>query len=409
MSVPSLLMKLFAVKLLAVTATHSLYLVPRASNQKGTSPSDPPTQQDQSHSHSKPSDSGSTHSTGRQLSSSKNLGSNKGHPSTAQGLGTEHSSNLHSRHAGSGKRSLKDSAVSQRHDIGDETLKSDSRPGSVSPSTQKSAHSRTLDPPKRSSSGVGGVREVENSNDSRGSSITKSLTPNLSPRSTLSASSSSGSLRQEAEYGTTATNGPTGGGAMGAEPKPAAEEVEERRREMGEGVAASRGSGESGLSVESELSSGTEGSNAVLEQLEEIHLSRFDGHVPPELKQSVIPQALAVTEGNVDPSISSPPGLSKSRSQPLPLSKQSERVCRKLDLSSGAKPSPLLASSDSAEVGPQMTGSRLLSRGQSAGESQGSIGSVEQRGTGMVPTTSLSNDGMFAFFFWTCFCANICA
>ncbi len=412
--------------ILVVTDCACHYFVSRASNQKA---SDSPTpQQDQSHSHSQQSDSGSNHSTGKP----KNPGSSKGHSLTARGMGTEHSNNSHSRHAGSGKRGQKDTTGSQKHEVGDETLKSNSRPGSVSPNTQRSAQSRTLDPAKRPSGGGGGGRGAgeiirTTTNHSRGSS----LTPNLSPHSTLSASSSSGSLRLEAEYGSTTTTTTTtitnaasaGGVVMGMEPKTAPEEVvEEGRGEGAEGVAVPTGSGSStSVSAESELSNGTDASSsAVLEQLEAVHLNKSERHLP-ELQPSAtshsrvdITQTPPVRDGNLNPSsvsgalISSPPGLSKSWSQPLPVSKQSEMVCQQLDLSSGLKPSPLLARSESLGVGSQtgMLSRHLLSRdggggGGGAEAAHGGIGSVEQRRTGMVPTTSLSNDGMCTCL-WTC-------
>ena len=384
----------------------------RASSQKGST-TDSSMQQDQSHSHSKQSDS---HSSGKQV---KSAGSSKGHSSAARGMGTEHS---HPRHGGSGKRNPKDS---QKHEVGDETSKPNSRPGSVSPNTQKSAHSRTLDPVKRtaggggSGRGVAGERDnIRTTNHSRGSSLTKSLTPNLSPRSTLSASSSSGSLRQEAD-GSTATPTPasTGGVVSGAEPKIPAEEAEEGKGEMEEGVRVNGVRQESGLSIESESSSG----DGSYEQLEAVHLSRSDGHVP-QLQQAVasrsrvdpaglqMPPIVAASGENANPSISSPPGLSKSRSQPLPLSKQSEMVCRQLDLGpgsggsgNGTKPSPLLAGSDVVVGGPsgRMLTQRLLSRGGGGvegGEPQGNFGSVEQKATNMVPSSSLNNDGTWNLY-----------
>ena len=325
---------------------------------------------------------------------------------------------------GHSRGSVKRGQGSHKHDVGDETLKSNSRPGSVSPSTQKSAHSRTLEPMKGGGRRAGERDSVSvrtttttttTTSHSRGSSITKSLTPNLSPHSTLSASSSSGSLRQEAEYtppttttSTTVTSS-AGGGAAGAEPRATTEEeIEESRREGDEGVV--EGVAESGLGLENKSSNATldSSTHAVLEQLEAVHLSKSQNSVVEELQPTAVSHSIVdaiqtVTGAAVDPSIaiSSPPGLSKSRSQPLPLSERSEMVCRQLDLGAGGvNPSPVLARSDSMGVGPQ-AGSRLLGQHLLSRGGGGVQGNTE---TGAV---SNSNNGE-SIVVCVCACACVC-
>ena len=141
---------------------------------------------DQSHSQPKQSNSSVSHSR-----PAKNM-------TQSYSPGTEVSNNIDSKLNISARKVIKDGNVDLKHEYLEQdenttTFKSASRPGSVSPNTQKTGNSRTSEPKKQS------FRDRERSSfrttHSRGGSITKSL----SPRSTLSASSSSGSLRQETE------------------------------------------------------------------------------------------------------------------------------------------------------------------------------------------------------------------
>lgn len=276
-------------------------------------------------------------------------------------------------------------------------------------------------------------------NHSRGSSITKSMTPNLSPHSTLSTSSSSGSLRQEAEY--TPPNVPpssAGGGGIGVEPRATLEEEEEAKdnqREVNEEVPTGREG--SGLSVEGDFSNCTTDSsgNVVLEQLESIHLSKSENSVLPELQRATshshssdttiqAPPTKGVVAGmpNVDPSlsISSPPGLSKSRSQPLSSSsssssKHSDMVCRQLDLGTSVNPSSVTADMDGVvagqQVAPRMLSQQFLSRGSGGGDAdenqvKSGSGGVEQRATGGVSSNSDGESSMISptlNILFTCF------
>lgn len=385
---------------------------------------------DQPPSNPKQSDSGAT------SKQTKNLGSKAHTHSSLRAASSELSSSSHSRHTGPSKITQRDNtSTTQKHDGGDEStvmLKSNSRPGSVSPNTQKSGHSRTLEPQKRSLGGPSRAEQDRDSirtNHSQGSSITKSMTPNMSPRSTLSTSSSSGSLRQD-------TDDAAGVGVSVVEVELNVEKADENDGEGGRGVEVPGGSrgvvleeedSESvGYSIGSQLSSGEDSqTNAVTEQFEGVRLSRSEGQgvdsqkqahafhsksdarntregvaIPVAPSTSALPPVVMSSVEGSSPPISSPPGLSKTRIQPLPLSAQSERICRQLDLAS--KPLPLQSEHSTInhhllpESSRTQQPSGLISRGVGRSNKQiGLIGAGRGRGRGtyLVTNPSGSNNG----------------
>ena len=178
---------------------------------------------------------------------------------------------------------------------------------------------------------------------------------------------------------------------------------------------------EAGLSVESELSTDSS-SNVVLEQLEAIHLGKSESELQQATSHShssdtaiQAPPTKGVEPGTLamdsSVSISSPPGLSKSRSQPLPSSRNhSEKVCRQLDLGTSVNPSSVAANVDGVGVGRQQAGPRLLSQQflSKGGGGGGVDGGQENSGSGSVEEqkpVSNSSDGMSSsvvknFFFY---------
>lgn len=387
----------------------------RASNQRAQGGPDAVPASDQANPHPKQSDpstkqaktqgggggggGGKTHS----------HGSSRGGGSGSVSATAEHSGSPHSR-SGS-KRTHKDPSHATgaggggRHEAlaGEENvpplLRSNSRPGSISPNTQKVAsghHVRTSDSAgsvrASRSGGEAGERTIvvtTTTTHSSGSSITQSLTPNLSPHSTLSTSSSSGSLRQEVEEGAEphtrrAADGGSGveGVAPGGRGNVLLEHVQAGRRDVG---------------VYSEPK------EQVLERREELQiLTQSDSRPPREGVVGVaipeppptrsLPPPVAVLEvggvvggvegaGSGSPPISSPPGLSKNRTQPLSLSMQSERVCRQLDLTADPSPSPLPSQQNASLPSRQhqhQHGVEMVGRGVVMGGANQAGGTIER-------------------------------
>lgn len=310
-------------------------MVSRASNQRGQGGDT--LLSDLTDSHPKQSD--------ENVSSKESKGGGKTHASTQRGA--EPSGSPHSRHtADSGRRTVKDIGERQDED-GLATVKSLSRPGSISPSTQKANYSRSVE-----SSLTRGLaepyKEGVRTNHSRGNSMTQSLTPDLSPRSTLSDSSSSGSLRQEVDD--VVGVGEELHGKQSAEVECCGEGVSNG------GVLEDSADMLNSKSLRANVTDGvrTDNSEGYLQgnyvQRTLITSSKYgvrppqEGVAIPVVASSCTLPPVATSQGGTaegnSPPMSSPPGLSKARTQPLSLSTQSESVCRRLDLSD--KPSPLL-------------------------------------------------------------------
>lgn len=294
----------------------------------------------------------------------------KSHSNSSRGTGMEHGAN--SRSSGGGSRRTQKEL--QRNNFGDDGLKAHPpRPGSISPNTQKSLDAMKRVPSLGMSLGKMDIR----SNHSRGS--TKSATPNLSPTSSsLTASCSSGSLGQEVEEVGVATE------EVAVSPV-----VEDEGNEGGGNRVLSQDSRGSGGMTEVPVVSD---SQVTVEQEGQQKLFPTDtnGHVlnPQQVPASYskpagvdsyvatpttscvpIDVGSSVTEGS-SPPMSSPPGLSKSRTQPLPLSAQSELVCRQLDL--GSHPPPLLMANHNLVAAGFVPPPQLVSRD--------SLQNVEQSG-----------------------------
>ena len=255
------------------------------------------------------------------------------------------------------------------------------RAESLSPSTQKHGQSRNLDVVGNSGTrriggtetGGGGKEKeviVGNRSHSRGSSMgNKSLTPNLSPKGTLSASSSIGSLgnfdaaaadESSLSVADGCNNNTSIGG--GRNPKTSSEPLMDANhsgiRESSEGIESMF----SGETWEDESDEDT----SIAKEMDEVEISSSNGQqkVSVEVSGDTVYGAGATrsqsgTIGNVHWSMSdgtavqtltspkqvssthfSPPGLSRKQQtvaaslnkQPLSLSRQSEMVCRKLQL-----------------------------------------------------------------------------
>ena len=248
---------------------------------------------------------------------------------------TSSSSKRHAAASGPGKRThSKDSQSSggsqEETPSTNTSSKPLSRPGSVSPGTLKSGgHARTTVGLSRAVSEPN--KENIRINHSRGSSMTQSLTPNLSPRSTISDSSSSaGSLRQEVDdvIGSVRARKTLEleiGGSEGV--SSVSSEGERVECEFGAEVVKE----DESISSESVKQEGT---IDVQQQQQQTRLAHFKSDTRPSKEGTGVSSLPAVEGGGgSSPPISSPPGLSKTRAQPLSLSRQSELVCRQLELS----------------------------------------------------------------------------
>ena len=236
-----------------------------------------------------------------------------------------------------------------------EDSNSNPRAESLSPSTQKAGQFRNSD---SVSSGRTGGREREGAvagfSHSRGSSSgTKSLTPNLSPRSTLSGSSSIGSL-DPPESGivdeSVTSSGSVGYGdrvaphtGLGAEPEAFGSREPRSVEEMFSGE-----NWEEEDDVTEQMGVVNIGSTEEVEdRMMRVNSDEVTGaSVTDEDDESIglpvsnsVSNFLVQTSGTRSSSHFSPPGLSKKQQpsaprvgQPLLLSQQSEMVCRRLQL-----------------------------------------------------------------------------
>ena len=344
---------------------------------------------------------------------SKNLSTSKIH-----GTGTEDLSMSHSSSKQSGSTSVKKVMKENAQKQDNLEQKSGSRSGSVSPNTQKNSQSRTSSSDSISSKRQTGREKIERdgvrTNHSRGSSLTKSFTPNLSPKSTLSTSSSSGSLKQEGEDTSDVVVGVSSGAELPRRVERSGEgDVDSMRScdrvvisEDHERTAKVSGiedmqvnsvtsqSGGTSLNRKLEAGSHTSNSKAIKGPRE---AAAFSSVTPIS---NLPPVTVLKDKGGVmgtSPPISSPPGLSKTkqgRDQPLPLSTQSALVCRQLDLSV-SKPSPQL-SLEVAAVNHKMHGQNPPTGTSDEQELHRIEHKASHSHTPAVQTESLANNGRYS-------------